>query len=112
MIAVGLAFIFLVRPVATLIGMWGMGRSFGETLAIGFFGIRGVGSLYYVAYALNHADWPEAEAIWAFVAFVMVVSIFLHGTTVTFCMKALDRRRKRAAQRKDKVLTERQAAQG
>ena len=111
MMAAGLAFIFLVRPIATLIGMSGMRRSFGETLAIGFFGIRGVGSLYYVAYALNHADWPEAEAIWAFAAFVMVVSIFLHGTTVTFCMRALDRRRKAAARPADKDLEARQTAQ-
>jgi NhaP-type Na+/H+ or K+/H+ antiporter len=111
MMAAGLAFIFLVRPIATLIGMWGMGRSFGETLAIGFFGIRGVGSLYYVAYALNHAGWSEAEAIWAFAAFVMVVSIFLHGTTVTFCMQALDRRRKRTARPADTDLETRQTAQ-
>lgn len=95
--AAGLAFLFLVRPLATLVGLAGMGRPIGETLAIGFFGIRGVGSLYYVAYALNHADWPEAEAIWAFSGFVVLVSIFLHGTTVTFCMKALDNRRTRAA---------------
>jgi NhaP-type Na+/H+ or K+/H+ antiporter len=111
MMAAGLAFIFLVRPIATLISMSGMGRSFGETLAIGFFGIRGVGSLYYVAYALNHADWPEAEAIWAFAAFVIVVSIFLHGTTVTFCMRALDRRHKAAARPADKDLEARQTAQ-
>ncbi|HYE49329.1 MAG TPA: cation:proton antiporter [Azospirillaceae bacterium] len=96
--AAGLLFIFLVRPAAVWLGFLGSGRPASETLTIGFFGIRGLGSFYYVAYALNHAPWPvEVGAqIWAAVGFVALVSIVLHGTTVTPVMRRLDEGRKRA----------------
>ena len=88
----GLVFLFLVRPLATWIAMRGIPRPPGEILAIGFFGIRGLGSIYYVAYAMNREEWPEADAIWAIVGFVVVVSIMLHGTTVTPAMRLLDKK--------------------
>jgi NhaP-type Na+/H+ or K+/H+ antiporter len=91
--AVGLLFLFAVRPVAVWLGLWGLNRPADEVLAIGFFGIRGIGGFYYVAYGLNHADWAEGEAIWACVGFTVLVSILLHGTTVTPVMNLLDRRR-------------------
>lgn len=94
----GLLFLFLLRPAATWIGLRGLGRPTAETLTIGFFGIRGVGSMYYVAYALNEANWSfERGPIWAIVGFVILVSIVLHGATVTPVMGWLDRRRRTPA---------------
>jgi sodium/hydrogen antiporter len=89
----GLLFLFVVRPVTVWLGLWGLKRPADEVLAIGFFGIRGIGSFYYVAYALNHARWTEGDAVWACVGFTVLVSILLHGTTVTPVMNLLDRRR-------------------
>ncbi len=91
-IAAGLAFLFLIRPAATWIGFIGLGRRPAETLAVGFYGIRGVGSMYYVAYAVNEARWTfEQGPIWAIVGFIILVSIVIHGITVTPVMGLLDR---------------------
>jgi NhaP-type Na+/H+ or K+/H+ antiporter len=92
----GLAFLFVVRPAAGLIGLAGSPRPFAERAAIAFFGIRGIGSFYYLAYATNHAEWAEAQALWAVVGFTVLVSIMLHGITVTPAMRWLDRRQGQA----------------
>ena len=64
----------------------------GEKLTIAFFGIRGVGSIYYLAYGLNHMEVEGAERLWSIAGLVILVSILLHGLTVTPIMRLLDRR--------------------
>jgi NhaP-type Na+/H+ or K+/H+ antiporter len=63
-----------------------------EKLTLAFFGIRGVGSLYYLAYGFNHAPFAGAERLWAIVGLIVLFSILLHGLTVTPIMRKLDRR--------------------
>lgn len=90
-VGLALAVLLVVRPVAGLIGLIGFKAARSEKLTLAFFGIRGVGSIYYVAYALNHADFPSADRLWAIVALVILLSIVLHGLTVTPIMRRLDR---------------------
>ncbi|WP_254294223.1 cation:proton antiporter [Sphingomonas tagetis] len=89
------AIILLVRPIAGLIGLAGFAADRMEKLTLAFFGIRGVGSFYYLAYALNHADFAEAERLWAIVGLVALLSILLHGLTVTPVMRSIDRQQGR-----------------
>ncbi|KAA0581397.1 sodium:proton antiporter [Azospirillum sp. B21] len=93
--AVGAAVVilFLVRPVAGMAGLAGVPMPLGEKLAIGFFGIRGMGSIYYVAYALNTAEFDVPNALWAVTGLIVLLSILVHGTTVTPIMRRIDRRR-------------------
>ncbi|MFC6836571.1 cation:proton antiporter [Halomarina ordinaria] len=86
---VGLAVVLVVRPLAGLVGLLGFDRSAGERGAIAFFGIRGIGSFYYLAYALNSAPFPQADLVWALVGFVVLVSVVLHGVTATPVMNRL-----------------------
>ncbi len=85
------AIILLVRPITGLIGLTGFTAHKSEKLTLAFFGIRGVGSFYYLAYALNHMAMPEAERLWGIVGLVALMSILLHGLTVTPAMRLLDR---------------------
>jgi NhaP-type Na+/H+ or K+/H+ antiporter len=87
---VGLALVFLVRPLAGLVGQIGFGRSVSERATIATFGIRGLGSFYYLAYALNHAPFAGAEALWGLVGFVVLVSTVVHGITATPVVDRLD----------------------
>ena len=57
---------------------------------IGLFGIRGIGSFYYLAYAVNHTSLAEKEILWAMTGFVVLCSILIHGMTVTPVMNRLD----------------------
>lgn len=94
-VGLALAILLLVRPATGLLGLIGIKADRNEKMTLAFFGIRGVGSIYYVAYALNHASFPEAERLWAIVGLVILLSILIHGLTVTPIMRGLDRRQGR-----------------
>ncbi|WP_433720153.1 cation:proton antiporter [Actinoplanes sp. CA-051413] len=87
----GLALIFVVRPVAGFLSLRGAPGHAAEHAVIAAFGIRGIGSFYYLAYAMTHATFPDVDVVWATVAFVVVVSVVLHGVAVTPVMRLLDR---------------------
>ena len=83
--------IFLVRPLTGILSLSGLEAPRSERWALAFFGIRGVGSIYYLAYGLNHMQTPGAERLWAIVGLAILVSVVLHGLTVTPAMRWLDR---------------------
>ena len=90
---IGLAVVFVVRPVAGLIAMAGSGQPWRERLLLAFLGIRGVGSVYYLAYGINHGDFGDSERLWAVVGFIILLSIVVHGVTATPLLERLARRR-------------------
>ncbi|WP_347138264.1 cation:proton antiporter [Paracoccus sp. SSK6] len=90
-IAAALVILLVIRPVTGLIGLRGFRAAWGEKLTIAFFGIRGMGSIYYMAYGLNHMEVAGAERLWAIVGLVVLLSILMHGLTVTPVMRHLDR---------------------
>jgi NhaP-type Na+/H+ or K+/H+ antiporter len=91
MIVAAVLIVFLVRPVSGVLGLIGFDRApWRERLAISFFGIRGIGSLYYLSYALNEEEFPEAKELWALVGLVLVISIVVHGVTATPITDKLD----------------------
>jgi NhaP-type Na+/H+ or K+/H+ antiporter len=87
------AFVILlvIRPIAGWVGLLGFKAAWKEKLTLSFFGIRGVGSFYYLAYGLNHMPLEEGERLWAIVGLVVLMSVLLHGLTVTPIMRQLDR---------------------
>jgi sodium/hydrogen antiporter len=87
--------IFLVRPLAGWLSLLGSAEPGDEKAVISFFGIRGVGSFYYLAFALGVAPFDSAGVLWATVSVVALISIFLHGILVTPVMRHLDARRRR-----------------
>lgn len=89
---VGLLSMLAVRPVAGLVALAGSGLRFDEQAAISFFGIRGVGSFYSLAYAYNTEQFGELDFVFALVGFVVLASILLHGIMATPVMGWLDRR--------------------
>ena len=89
----GLLVLFVVRPLTAWVGLSGTTTPKAERAAIAFFGIRGIGSLYYLAYAVEHAAFPDAARLWDLVAFTVVVSILVHGTSATLVTRRLDARR-------------------
>ncbi|WP_227354123.1 cation:proton antiporter [Haladaptatus salinisoli] len=91
-VAVGLGFIFVLRPLAGMVGLAGSAISMSERAVISFFGIRGVGSFYYLAHALNVISLARSRLLWALVGFIVLVSVVVHGTTAFPAMRALDRR--------------------
>ncbi|GAA2207864.1 cation:proton antiporter [Nonomuraea monospora] len=94
--AVGLLLLFVIRPLAGWLVQWRGRAGPRERLAISFFGIRGIGSLFYLAYALGQADFGvPAEELWAVTGFTVLASVVLHGVTATPVMAHVDAIRER-----------------
>lgn len=98
-VVVGVLLVFVVRPLtawlALRVGSGGerdAGFSPGprERLVTAFFGVRGVGSLFYLAFATGQADFGHADLLWSTVAFTITLSVLVHGVTATPVMKRLD----------------------
>lgn len=79
---------FLVRPFSVFIGLIGSDTTLRVRLLAGWFGVRGIGSLYYLMYAIVHGL-PETLSLELLHITLVVVtmSIFIHGTTVKPLLK-------------------------
>jgi NhaP-type Na+/H+ or K+/H+ antiporter len=89
------AVVFLVvRPVSVRLGLLGAPVSRDQRILISWFGIRGIGSIYYLMYAINHGlTRPLAEEIIAITLTMVAVSIVVHGISVTPLMNLYTRRK-------------------
>jgi sodium/hydrogen antiporter len=84
-----LACIFLIRPVAGLAALIGVNMRAKEKLAISFFGIKGIGSFFYLAFALQQASFGHEAELWSVVGFCVLVSIAVHGVTAPYSIHKL-----------------------
>jgi NhaP-type Na+/H+ or K+/H+ antiporter len=84
--------VLLLRPLAAWLSLLGTPVRGRKRALIAFFGIRGVGSFYYVAWGINHGTFEAAERLWAVTGLVVVMSIVVHGITSTPLMRWLDRK--------------------
>jgi NhaP-type Na+/H+ or K+/H+ antiporter len=76
-------FVF-IRPLAVIGGLWKSGLTRCQTGLISWFGIRGVGSLYYLSYALSHGlPGPVTEVLVTITLMTIVLSIVVHGLSAT-----------------------------
>jgi NhaP-type Na+/H+ or K+/H+ antiporter len=92
------AVVLVVRPLTGMIGLARVPVPKRERLAIAFFGIRGIGSFYYLAYALYQTGFADAERLWAITGLVVLISVVVHGVTASPVMHRLDRSRVRRSQ--------------
>lgn len=85
--------LLVIRPVAVYVGLIGCTATPAQRRMIAWFGIRGIGSVYYLTYAMQHGL-PEAQSrpMAALVLTVVAVSVILHGVSVTPLMKMYSRR--------------------
>ena len=85
--------LLLVRPLSCAVALLGSDLDPRERLWVGWFGVRGVGSLYYGAAVLQAGVLAAGEAetiMWTVVA-VVAVSIVVHGVTGTPLTRRLGR---------------------
>jgi len=85
----GLVFLFIIRPLTALLSMIKIPYHTNEKMAISFFGIRGIGSFFYLAFALSETKFSNEAELWAVVSFIVLASIFIHGISATTVIKRL-----------------------
>ncbi|MEC4721710.1 cation:proton antiporter [Noviherbaspirillum sp. CPCC 100848] len=93
--AAGVAlFVFCIaRPVSVWIGLMGSGTSHRLRQITGWFGVRGIGSIYYLMYSIQHGlEEALARELTQIVLTVVMLSIFVHGISVKPLMDRFWRR--------------------
>lgn len=74
----------IIRPLSVLLLTWRSGDSLFHRLSLGWLGIRGIGSLNYIAYAYLHGLNSAHAGVLADIAITIVtVSVLIHGISVT-----------------------------
>lgn len=95
---IGLALVFVIRPIAGWLALSIRPRSAAlpgglnrrERAVVSFFGVRGVGSIFYLAYGTGHFESRVEPWLWATVAFTIVTSVVVHGILATPAMKRIE----------------------
>jgi NhaP-type Na+/H+ or K+/H+ antiporter len=80
-ITIALLLIFLIRPFAAWVSLRGTPLPGRDRLVVSFYGVRGVGSVYYLAYAGHHVQLVNEHQLWATIAFTILLSTIVHGLT-------------------------------
>lgn len=89
---VGGLLLFAIRPLGAWISTIGGGYPSATRWLFGWFGVRGVGSIYYLCYALAHGLKDTLGERIAWITYVTIVlSVILHGTSTTPIMKVYNK---------------------
>lgn len=88
-------FLFIVaRPLSVVIGLLGSSASWRIRGLTGWFGVRGIGSVYYLMYAINHGlPHSMARHFIEITVVVIMMSILVHGTSTNPIMERFWRKR-------------------
>lgn len=90
MVVFAIGFVLVIRPLASILGLIGTRVGWKERGALSFFGIRGMGSFYYLSFALNEQYFSVGEELWAIGSFVVLLSIIVHGITAAPVLERLE----------------------
>ena len=93
--------ILVIRPLTGLLAFTGSKLPFRDRLPISFFGIRGIGSVFYLSWAFVQVpDFPMREELYSIVGAVILMSIVVHGLSAPFLTNWLGK----YAERKPEVV--------
>jgi len=90
---IGLIIVLVLRPALGYIAQLKSPLPRPGRIAVAFLGIRGMGTIYYIAYAQNKADFTTNDIglIWSVALFVVLLSIIIHGMSARHIMEYVSR---------------------
>jgi sodium/hydrogen antiporter len=112
-VPLALAFFFVIRPLAAQIFLLKTPTGNVQRLILGWFGIRGIGSLYYLSYALNHGLNKNISDSVGITLSVVALSILIHGISTQPILNLYERAiSSKAKQEKDNFKAETELSAG
>jgi len=89
--AIGFGLILIIRPLTGWLGLLGTSLTHRSRAMVAAYGVRGIGSVYYLGYASTHVDFVNGSELWAVVAFTIFASTVIHGLTAAASVATIDR---------------------
>ncbi|UAK25718.1 cation:proton antiporter [Sphingomonas nostoxanthinifaciens] len=99
--ALAVAILLVFRPISTGLAFLGSTAPKNSKRLIAIFGIRGIGTIYYLLFATHSGLFPEHERLWSVAAAAILVSIVVHGMLSTPLMDHADRLRRKHGHKSD-----------
>jgi NhaP-type Na+/H+ or K+/H+ antiporter len=90
-VALAVLLIVCLRPLAGLLSLSGSEMVNSDRTLVAVYGVRGIGSIYYLAYASGHAQFADLPDLWVITALTILLSTILHGFSVGWAMKRIGR---------------------
>ncbi|MEM5473567.1 cation:proton antiporter [Hoeflea sp. AS60] len=87
--AVALLLILVIRPLSGWVALLGTDLKRRDRAVVSVYGVRGIGSIYYLCYAGSHMEFTNEAPLWSLIALVILMSTILHGFTVGWAMDSL-----------------------
>lgn len=88
-LAVALLMVLVVRPLAGYISFINTGLNHFQRFALSFYGMRGIGSMFYLAYALTSAEFDEPKKLMAVTTATIFFSVLIHGVSARSVQKRI-----------------------
>ncbi|HEY0113295.1 MAG TPA: cation:proton antiporter [Allosphingosinicella sp.] len=95
-VAVAVALLFVIRPVIGWLGLAGTDLLPRERMVVAVFGVRGIGSIYYLGYAAGHLELVNEGQLWATIALTIALSTVVHGLTAGAAVERATRKERKA----------------
>jgi NhaP-type Na+/H+ or K+/H+ antiporter len=86
-IVIAVALIVLVRPLIGWVSLVGSQIKGRQRFVVAVYGVRGVGSIYYLSYAGSHMKLDNEAELWAITALAITISTILHGFSAAFAVE-------------------------
>lgn len=84
LIATALVVVFVLRPLGGWVALYRTDLSVFQKFALSFYGIRGVGSIYYLMFAFGEASFTGSYMLIQLMMVVIVLSVLVHGISGGF----------------------------
>ncbi|WP_409484252.1 cation:proton antiporter [Arsenicicoccus dermatophilus] len=101
-VVVAAALVFVIRPLAGWLSLWRTSTlDTRERWTTAVFGVRGIGTIYYLGFATSEHAWDDDRTLWATATFAILLSVVVHGMAATPVMGHLEERRERLRARRE-----------
>lgn len=81
--------VLVVRPLAGYISLIGTRLNRVQRFVLSFYGIRGIGSIYYLAFALTEADFEQLKELIGVTTATIFLSVIIHGISAKWAHKKI-----------------------
>jgi sodium/hydrogen antiporter len=89
LVLIAVLFLFVLRPVAGWLALLNSNMHRRDRAVVAIYGVRGIGSIYYLCYAGSHMEFVNETTLWSLVGLVILLSTILHGFSVGWAMERL-----------------------
>jgi NhaP-type Na+/H+ or K+/H+ antiporter len=88
-VLIALSLIAVIRPLTGWIALLRSDLRFRDRAVVSVYGVRGIGSIYYLCYAGSHMEFVNEGQLWSLVGLVILLSTILHGFSVSWAVGQL-----------------------